>query len=838
MTQEGTNPTRDREPAVWAREIPQRNYYFTGRTEVLDRLHESLTGAGGWLALHALNGSAGIGKTQLAVEYAHRFRHEYDLIWWISAYDPKLIRASLTALAEALDLGLSGANLAVPAVLDALRQGRPYRRWLLIFDNADSPETLNDFLPSGPGHVLITSRDRRWTGACPTIDLSVFKRSESIAYLTRRVDGLSENDADRLAEALGDLPIALVQAASFQLESGISTDDYLEALKRGGPQEVADAPPLDYPMPLHNMWTLSIETVRSHNPDAIELLDRCAFFGPAPIPLSVFTETAQVVDSDFQELLAAPMRLKRALGVLNRYSLADVDTIHNTVQIHRLMQAFRRHALADRADSIRHEVHLLISAAAPHDQELGARPEIYASLLAHVDDSKVVGCRTEAARRFCIGLVRHLYMEGDYHSARQYSQLALDHWRATIDPDDLYLLTMSRLQGMTMRLLGDVRGAYEINSRTLQRMQEILGKDHEETLAAMNDHGGDLRALGRFQEARELDEESYRIHREVFGEHTVKTLRAANNLALDHRLAAAYHEALRLDREILERRLALHGRADHPMVLASRNQVARDLRECGQYAESAALQREVYRTYRAVTNDNHPFALRAQKNLSVSLRKDGHLAESRPLAEDVYQRYLNLFGADHIDTLASRCNLINELRLAGELDEAHDIGVDTLERYRRTLGEEHPITLGCAINVAIVLRLRGAPQQARELSQEAHEGLCRLVGPDHHYTLSAAVGLAGDLAACTHLGEACRLGEETLQRWRAAPAFGPDHPYTLSCAMNLSQDLRALGEEKQAATLAEETIERLRAKLRPGHPLIEQAVRGERLECDFEPPPL
>lgn len=826
------------EPAVWGRDIPKRNFHFTGRQELLSRLRESLTRSEGRPRLQVLRGGAGVGKTQLAVEYSHRYRREYDLVWWISAHDPKLVKASLAVMAEVLNLGVSGADAAVPIVLDSLRRGTPHARWLLIFDNAEAPDQVQEFIPDGAGDVLVTSRDQRWSESGPTIGITVFDRSESVAYLTRRVDGLGEHDADRLAAALGDLPIALAQAASLQTESGVSTDAYLEDLASKGPLGIPSAPPLGYPMALHNVWALSIAAIRAHNPDAVELLDRCAFFGPGPIPLSVFTETGSALDSPFAEILDDPMRFKRALGTLNRYALADVNTARNTAQVHRLMQAYRRHELAHRADEVRHEVHLLMSALAPRDPELRAGAGVYASLLPHVDESQVIYCATAKVRRFCIGLMRNLYTEGDYLSLHQYAEQAVRHWRRDVDDTEPEVLVALRHLGMGKRLLGDVRQAHELNQRTLSRLREVLGEEHMETLAAMNDYGGDLRAMGRFAEALRLDEKSYRIHAQLFGDQSVTTLRAANNLALDYRLTSAYHKALELDRQVLEHRRALYGRDDHDRVLASRNQVARDLRECGHYAESAALQREIFADYRRVLNEDHPFVLRAQKNLSVSLRKDGRLDESRALAEDVRARYLRVFHADHVDALAAAANMINELRSVGEFDAAYAIGVDTLERYRRVLGDEHPLTLGCMINVALACRLHGDPREARKLSKDATTRLRRVVGPDHHYTLTGAIALASDSAACGDPHTACEVGADTLGRWRRAPSFGPDHPYTLSCALNLAADREAADAADTTDTLRADSLRRLRAVLRQDHPLLADSAAGNRLECDFEPPPL
>ncbi len=253
MTVPEFSPGRRQVPVIWGN-VPQRNRNFTGREDILAELRlrqDQATDRRVTVVVpsdplpRALQGLGGVGKTAVAIEYAHRHQADYELVWWIQSDQLPLIRSSLAALAERLGLEAaraSGIEAAAMAVLDALRRGEPFSRWLLVFDNADEPDELVNIIPQGPGDVLITSRNNRWQSVFDTVQLNVFTRAESKAFLIKRAPkGLSESDAERLAEKLGDLPLALEQAGAVPAEGGMSVDEYLRLVDEHVTQIMASA---------------------------------------------------------------------------------------------------------------------------------------------------------------------------------------------------------------------------------------------------------------------------------------------------------------------------------------------------------------------------------------------------------------------------------------------------------------------------------------------------------------------------------------------------------------------------------------------------------------------
>ncbi|WP_311984621.1 FxSxx-COOH system tetratricopeptide repeat protein [Parafrankia sp. CH37] len=836
-------------PTIWGG-VPQRNKNFTGRESQLTELRRRIASDEGEVTAvlpHALQGLGGVGKTHLAIEYAYRYQAHYDLIWWIPADQPVLVRSTLASLAPRLGLsegGLLRIDDSVAAVLEALRRGTPYRRWLLIFDNADQPELIRGLMPHGPGHVLVTSRNRRWQSIVDTIEVDVFDRRESLEFLHRRVPGIAEVDANSLAEALGDLPLALEQAGALQFETGMDVREYLQLLKDASSKLLAENPPADYSRPVAAAWSLSVAQLREQAPFALELLRRCAFFGPEPISLEMLDRGKYTLDSDFGLSMQDRLMVSRAMRELGRYALARIDNSRKTVQVHRLVQMLiRDELLPEEQERMRDEVHALLVAADPGDSETQNRAG-FENLLPHIVPSGVYASTAVRARQLIEHLIGYLYNAGDLTTALSEADRALDRWRADSGDRDPDVLVLQGIKANVLWALGRYREAYELRRGTLDAITEVLGADHEETLIILNGHGADLRARGEFRAALELDEDALPRHERVFGRDNAQTHHVVNNLALDCSLNSAYKRAFELDQDNLTNRRDMWGGDINPWVAASLAAVARDQRQEGHYLKARESAEYAYRVFEELVNRrelavDHPFVLAQAKDLSVARRKAGFFREALELAEQVYERYTSSrqFGNEHPDALAAAINLGNAQRVAGDPNEAAERIEKTVNRYRDIFGADHPYTYGCHLNLALVHRQLGRVDEAERLLKDALAGLEGRVGADHHFTLTCLANLATARSAQGLVAEALEIGEKALARF--GELLGPDHPHALVCATNVALDLsQTAGREEEGRRLATETSQRYRRVLGPDHPDVQAGERGERLDFDFEPPPL
>ena len=334
---DGSGPRRPGTmPRVW--NVPARNLQFTGRDRLLVAVREALL-AGDRAVVQALHGLSGVGKTQLVIEYAHRFAGDYDLVWWLDADLSALLGPQIAQLAEELGCAEPQAGIEAKqrAVLAELRQRN---RWLLVFVIASQPHYLTALLPGGTGHVLVTSRTHAWLEAAVPVEVDVLARAESIAILVNWMPGLPGAEADRLAHALGDLPLALAQAAAYMQDTGTPVWEYLDLFAARAAHVLDRGQPASHPQSLAAATQLAFDRLRDDDPAAAQVVAICSFLPPERVPAEWFPRIAAALPADLASEATDPVAWRQVLSKVNRHALARVD--QHGLQMHRPVQAIVR----------------------------------------------------------------------------------------------------------------------------------------------------------------------------------------------------------------------------------------------------------------------------------------------------------------------------------------------------------------------------------------------------------------------------------------------------------------------------------------------------------------
>ncbi|MFW6689451.1 FxSxx-COOH system tetratricopeptide repeat protein [Streptomyces sp. MAR4 CNX-425] len=835
-------------PRIWGN-LPPRNQNFTGRDELLALLEQRLQEGTTTVLPEAIHGMGGVGKTQLAIEYAYRHQDEYDIVWWIPSERPGQIGQSLVELAKRLGLETtSEVNVAAPVVREALREGKPYARWLLIFDNADSPEQVRPYFPTGgTGTIVVTSRNRRWSLVGGSLDVDVFTREESKKLLSRSGPELADEEAEALAAALGDLPLALVQAAAWRTETGMPTSEYLRLFEDKKNELLETAPPPDYQLPVAAAWNVSLDHLEQRSPTALRLLELCSYFAPDPISRSVLKGPGpQSIYPELDSALNDPMKLARAIREINRYSLARIDHRTNSIEMHRLVQLVLVNRMSpEEQNRMRQGAHSLMATADPKEPNDPSNWPRYAELYTHVIASDAVRSDQPWVRQLVLNVARYLYRWGDHDAAVEFSEEAWSAWTELFSAEDSLSLLMGQHLGFMYWAVGRYGDAARLVGQLRQTYDRTQPADSEDALEALQLEAAVRRAEGRFAEGAEIDKAAHERALQAFGEEDPTTLNVAHNYAVSLRLMGDFQGALELDRQTWLLRQRLFGR-DDPRSLATEVSVAIDVRESGDYVGALPLQETAVAARQDILGSRNPFTFHALRELSITTRKAGDHARSLELAIEAHEGFTRRYGEDHPRSLAAALSLSIALRQTGDLDAARVRGAKACEGYRHVYSAEHPYALAADVDLALSERLLGRPEEARRLDEHAIRTLTDVLGDDHPHTLVAAVNLASDMAALGDHEEALRWGRPTLSRCQEV--FGTDHPTTLACAGNLSLDLAASGDVEEATALRQDTLERLRRALAAPeplegevpttHPAILAFTAGLRADCDIDPAPL
>jgi tetratricopeptide (TPR) repeat protein len=767
------------EPKKAAHILYPRNMNFTGRESLLGDLRGTLDSGSNVALTHVktLTGLGGIGKTQLALEYSYRYQDDYDIVWWVRSEQSLTLLEDYAQMAQ--DLGLAGEDVKDLRLLAEMVKGflETHNRWLLVFDNAKDAQDIKPYLPhGGRGHVIITSRNPVWGNLARALEVSKFERLESIEFLCKRMCQRDRKAADELAEALGDLPLALEQAGAYMETTAKPLGEYLKAIHERKMEVLARSRPSDYPETVGTTWDISFQAVQEVHPGAIGMLQLFSYLAPDDIPIEQLIKGAGNLPNSVATVLRDEARRDEALASLRSYSL--VSRSEGKISVHRLVQAVTRDnlSLQDQRGWAEAAVKLL-NDVFPAD---------------HIDNVQ--------SWAECSNLLPHALAAAGYAE------------QLVVVPEATGRLLNE--SGLYLRTRGEFAEARSALERALEIDEQVFGKDHPEVAIGVNSLGLVLRDLGELQEAKKCFERALKIDEKVYGQDHPEVAIRVNNLGLVLRDLGELQEAKKCYERALKIDVKVYGK-DHPTVATMVNNLGLALHYLGDLQEAKKCFERALKINEKVYGPDHPTVARDTSNLGSVLQDLDDLQEARKCFERALKIDEKDYGQDHPTVATMDNNLGSVLLDLGDLQEARKCFERALKIDEQVYGQDHPTVAIDVNNIGLVLRNLGDLQEARKCFERALKIDEQVYGQDHSDVARDVNSLGSVLQDLGELQKARECFRRALKI--DEQVFGPDHPRVAIRVNNLGMVLKDLGELQEAKKCFERALKIFRKKLGKDH---------------------
>ena len=693
----------------------QRNRLFTGREEILHRLHTSLEASKETALIQAISGLGGVGKTQTAIEYAYRYQDHYTRIIWLNGESHETMISEVARLAREINTPNcydQDQNVVVRGFLTWLET---QRSWLLILDNVEDIALARSYLPKGnQGRLLLTTRRQAVGGAIRGISLNAMNEEEGGTFLLKRAKRIAADllpeqipardmqSATHLSRVLGGLPLALDQAGGYIERKQCSLERYLLIYEQAHERLLAESgfpeDTTDYNYTVATTWSLSFQQVaQGHGQAATDLLRLCAFLAPDDIPVPMLEKipASMAIDlfgPDLGQVSADPVQLEEVLEALLKYSLMRREG--NNLFIHRLVQTVLRDGMIKEERSLWVERAIQLMNRFFPDPDDPANWPLCQYLLAHAltcaEWAARAGIRTESSALLLSRTGYFLNSQGSYRQAEPLYEQALEIRRAVLG--EQHLDTARSLNNLAV--LYQNQGRYEeagpLCKRALAIRREALGEQHPDTATSLSNLGEFYRSQGKYEEAELLFKQTLEIRRAVLGEQHRLTAWSLNNLGEFYRSQGRYEEAELLYKQALKIRRTVFGE-QHPDIAWSLNSLGLLYQSQGKYEEAERSYKEALAIWQTMLGEQHPDTAQSLNNLGELYRSQGRYEEAEPLLKMALAIWRAVIGEQH-PLIATSLNNLGLLYLNQGRKEASLFFERALSILVNVLGKDHPDT--------------------------------------------------------------------------------------------------------------------------------------------------
>jgi tetratricopeptide (TPR) repeat protein len=755
---------------IW--NIPfSRKQFFIGREALLQKLHARLRTARTAVLgqRQVINGLGGIGKTQLAVEYAYRYHQEYQTVLWAHADTTEALITSYTEIARLLQLPQKDAKEQEEIVQGVKDWLSNQQNWLLILDNADEPDALIPFLPPKVGgHLIVTTRaadlSHLGLGFGHALTVPKFKKTLCIPFLLHRAGLKQVSSQDReyarqITDELDGLPLALNQAGVYLAATGSNLASYWEMYQQQRTTLLNVDDDRTYPRSVAATLLLSFRQMEQRHPAAADLLRLCAFLAPDAIPEGLLTKGARELGGVLAPVAANAILFDQTMKALRAQSLITRDPRTRTVTVHRLVQAVLRDSMT---------------------------PETQYQWMLHV---------VQAVNAAFPGIDFE-----DWPTCERMLPHALicTNWINEMRLTTPIAVLLLNQVGCYLRDRARYREAELLLKQALSIREQELEVMHPDTARSLNNLGELYRQMGKYEKAEPLYQKALTIREQVLGAIHPDTALSLSDLAVLYWQMGKYKEAEPLCRRALAIREQQLG-TEHPYTAMSLNNLALLSWQMGKYEEAEPLYQRALAIKEKQLGTEHPSTTMSLNNLAALYYQQRKYEEAEPLFLRTLTIRERQLGVEHPDTAMSLNNLGELYREMGKYEEAELLYRRAIVIKEKQLGTEHPDTALSLDSLAKLYTLQGKYGEAEPLYQRAlaiYEQQCGAEHPDTASTLS-------HLATFYRQQGTYEEAEPFYQRALAIQEqhLGPTHPETQSTKKDYAAFLRRVGRDAEALAL-------------------------------------
>lgn len=810
------------ETTLWTVPYP-RNPHFTGRVDLLATLEQhfappSLVSPNGLrqVALtraYVLKGLGGIGKTQMAIEYAYRAREQgrYVHTLWILSESEEDLLAGFAALHEQIP-----ALRSQPRTEQRVLATRVIRwleqcpePWLLIVDNADNLSFLPAYLPvQGQGSILITTRASAVGALASSLEIEPLSLEEGIQLLLHRAQReihttpAEQEDACTIVQALGHFPLAIDQAGAYLEETGCRLQDYIQIyqanqyalLARRGTQASG------YPDSVATTWDLSFRRIEQTNPAAAEFLQLCAVVAPDQFPEELLTQGAAFWPDALREAVADRFRLNQLLETGLSFSLVKRVGEARMLSLHRLVQVVQRARMTPLEQRQWAERLVLVVQAIFPDSERDV--DVWPQCQRYLAQAQACDTLIQEHHLLLPEAADVLDRAGVYLCDRALYRLAeplllraLDIREQQAGPEPSSTATSLFHLAILFRKQGKYARAEKLNQQALRLREQQLGPEHSDVADVLNSQALLYTEQGKYREAEPLYRRALRIWEQQFGSNHLEVTSPLNNLAMLYSNQGKYRQA-----ELLYQR-ALHIRerqlgSEHLNVAILLHNLGFLYWHKRRYEQAEPFYQRARHIYEQQLGPDHPNLATTLVCLACIYYDQGDSERAEPLLQRALRIYERQLGPDHVN-VAFPLHWLALIRVRqGKYEEAERLDRRALRIWEEQLGPGHPYVAYALHGLALLSAQQGFDKRAQAFFQQALHIREQRLGVEHLDTSDILHDFARFWYAQGRLSEASSLYQRALAI--REQYLGSDHAVTRETRACLQETVLMPGQIKEA----------------------------------------